>query len=221
MLTWRFPYTPNTTSIGIKRLWLTILRCARGWWSKADREVGHEEGLDLYFYFLYFVVFVFCTRGWWSKAERQEGDEEGLDLCLYLYFFVFCSIFILHERLVVKGRETGRTWGGVGKVVQVHHSGFSGSSPRCGQGCRAARISWSFDEANICTNTAQAFLYSLPCDSCDILIMSFDTNAVLKSARYLWFVGLEETHGFLNTQGLTRQGCNFVRLIKADGCGVS
>ena len=59
---------------------MTILRCARGWWSKAERQVGDEEGLDLclYLYFLYFVVFVFCTIGWWSKAERQVGHEEGL-----------------------------------------------------------------------------------------------------------------------------------------------
>ena len=122
---------------------------------------------------------------------REAGRRWGGDV-----FFVFCCIFILRERVVVKGRETGRTWGGVGKVVQVHHSGFSGSSPRCGQGCRAARISWSFDEANICTKTAQAFLYSLPCDSCDILTVSFGTNAVLKPIRYSWLIGSEETHCF-------------------------
>ena len=64
----------------IKRLWLTILRCAIGWWSKAESQEGDKEGLDLclYLYFLYFVVFLFCARGWWSKAERQVGHEEGL-----------------------------------------------------------------------------------------------------------------------------------------------
>ena len=140
MLTWRFPYTPNTTSIGIKRLWLTILRCARGWWSKAERQVGHEEGLAR-----------------WSKSTTQ-GSQAVLR--------------------------------GAGK----------GAEPP-----ELAEVLMKF----ICT-----FWYSLPCDSCDVLTVSFRTNAVLKSTGYSWFIGLEETHGFLNTQGVTRYGCNFVRLIK-------
>ena len=122
---------------------MTILRCARGWWSKADREVGHEEGLDLYFYFLYFVVFVFCTRGWWSKAERQVGHEEGL------------------------ARWSKSTTQGSQAVLR---GAGKGAEPP-----ELAEVLMKF----ICT-----FWYSLPCDSCDVLTVSFRTNAVLKSTGY-------------------------------------
>ena len=115
----------------------------------------HEEGLDLYLYlyFLYFVVFVFCTIVWWSKAERQVGHEEGL------------------------ARWSKSTTQGSQAVLRG--AGKGAEPPEL-----AVVLRKLIYILNICTKTAKAFLYSLPCDSCDILTVSFGTNAVFKPIRY-------------------------------------
>ena len=41
--------------------------------------------------------------------KRQRGRKEIRMGCICVCICIFCCIFILRERVVVKGRETGRT----------------------------------------------------------------------------------------------------------------